>query len=265
MEAIKLIAADLQEGENRYATCPSCGRRGKLSVLREQGRAVYHCFRAGCDLNRGGSLPMSGGGNLVRTRSAPQRTVPTYGTLSAPCKHWQRWLLQTLGFNREHLVRSGVKIESSGRVAYPILSPYGEERGLVLRNYNGGVPKALTVLPQDTPKCSWYRPQGSEPTSHEVWLVEDQPSAVRASMYVPAVALLGVTPSAEVVRELMEHTTRVVWALDADATALALINRQRWALNFEESRVVILPCDLKDMAEDDLAAFIGGNTYDQRD
>ena len=97
---------------------------------------------------------------------------------------------------------------------------------------------------------------GALPAGRTV-IVEDIPSAARAARYGNAIALLGTGVGADYAGEIAAHRTRIVWALDADATAQALRLQRRYSLLFEESYVKVLRCDLKDMPEEELKQLMG--------
>ena len=70
-----------------------------------------------------------------------------------------------------------------------------------------------------------------------------------------AVALMGTALNAEKVAEIQSQHSRVIIALDADATRVAFQHARRWASAFESFRVVILQKDIKDMSQEELHAL----------
>lgn len=252
---IRLLAAELEDGENRRVVCPACqgGSSGErsLSISREGGSTVWHCFRASCT-QAGGT---SQGRKVVRTtpkQAAPKR-LPN--KVLPPNEEWREFLRETVGFDNDHLVAGRVYVTDDGHVAYPIIGPMGERRGYVKRRYDGGSPKALTYL-EERPGLSWYRNASPLPAV----LVEDIPSAIRAARYRTAVALLGTNTTREGIAEIAAHCRSVVWALDADATVQAIRNCTRNAIWFDESSVMTLTKDLKDMTEEELNDRLRSNT-----
>lgn len=255
LEELRLLAADLEEGENRYTDCPSCGRAGKFSIMRDNGRAVYHCFRASCDLHEGGSFSVNGQ-RLVRTRQQPkkQKFTPFEGELEHLDDEWELYLCKHLGFTAEHLAIGRLMYApDEHRIAFPIFSPLGRRRGWSLRSYSGDEPKALTRMDCDEPHLCWYV---TAPETGSVLVVEDQASAIRAARYVNAVALLGTGCNADYAAELAAHARHVTWALDADATQQSIRLHRKYGIMFESSRVMVLERDLKDMGEGDLRRML---------
>jgi len=123
-----------------------------------------------------------------------------------------------------------------------------------LRSYIGHTPKALTYMDSsDTPKTSYYR---THRDSTRVVVVEDIPSAVRASRYVNAVALLGTSCSVEAAWEMAQVFSHVVWALDKDAVRQAYNLQRTHAIMFTKSDVLRLERDLKDETEERLEAIL---------
>ena len=140
------------------------------------------------------------------------------------------------------------------RVAFPIFGPMGTRRGWMLRSYDPGAwNKARTHMDCGEPHMSWY---ASRPTG-VLLVVEDIPSAVRAAQYVDALALCGTGCGPDYVQEIAAHKRRVVWALDADATHNAVKLARANQLLFEDSGVLVLTRDIKDMEENELKDLLG--------
>jgi hypothetical protein len=129
----------------------------------------------------------------------------------------------------------------------------GVRRGYVLRSYESEVrPKTLTRMDVEEPHLSFYHEHSMLPCI----VVEDIPSAVRASFYLNAVALCGTGCPANYANEIAAHYPNVVWALDQDATAESIKLTRRYNLLFDSSATLPLPCDLKDMGEAQIASLL---------
>lgn len=253
---IRLLASTLDDGDNLYTECPACGRAGKFSIMLDNGRAIYHCFRASCRLHEGGSVQM-GGARLVHTRQEPrkQKVTPFEGELEYLDTAWTNYLYRKIGFTDRHLgIGQPMYAPEEHRIAFPIFSPTGRRRGWALRSYDeNNEPKSLTRMDVPEPHMSWYRTEADHRT---VVVVEDIPSAVRAAVYMRSVALLGTGCGPDYAQELSAHARHVVWALDADATTQAIKLHRQHGLLFESSTVLVLPVDLKDMEEDQLCQLL---------
>lgn len=90
-------------------------------------------------------------------------------------------------------------------------------------------------------------------------LTEDQLSAMKVYQAgFTGVALLGTHLEVQRVREIgTQKPSRVIIALDADATALALGMARTWGLAFNKTRVAVLEHDLKDIPRGDIAEALG--------
>lgn len=136
-----------------------------------------------------------------------------------------------------------------------ILSPKGTHRGWVLRNDGSSQPKALTYVEEGEDALSWYLCHESAPTV----LVEDIPSAVRASTYVNAVALCGTGIGSDRASEIAEYATRpIVVALDQDATAKSFEYVKKYNLLWDGPRVLPLKQDIKNMQETQVCDLLRG-------
>ncbi len=255
---ITLLAEPLGLGETVRSHCPVCqGSKPTLTVTRkEDGSVVWNCYRLACDF-RGASH--SHGYYPSSAPKAEAREIPKEytGELRRLSEAEEQILCDRTGITPVQAARARIRYAvAERRYAFPVLSPAGRRRGLVLRSYSGGFPKALTVKETTEPMLAWAAVSDAVPRDGPTFVVEDLPSAVRASEYVHAVALLGTSCSQEYALEIAAFGGDVVWALDADATAKAIkLYREHMNL-FERSRVVTLERDLKDMDEAALADLL---------
>jgi len=127
----------------------------------------------------------------------------------------------------------------------------------VLRDIEGySANKALTYLDKGEVPLSWYRNR-EFPVGIGTILVEDIPSAVRASRHLNAVALMGTGAGIDRAVEIDLIAPRPIYiALDQDATAEAFAIADRWGLLWGQVTVLPLKHDLKDLQESDLEAFL---------
>jgi len=134
-----------------------------------------------------------------------------------------------------------------------IRSPKDQHRGWVLRSLGtASHTKALTYTGGKV-GLSCYKTQPNKPTI----VVEDIPSAVRASSYVNAVALLGTGIGLERAQEIQSHARNgVIMALDQDATGESFRWARKWGLLWGDVKVLPLKCDLKDMNEQELKELL---------
>lgn len=261
---ILLSAAALEPGERDRILCPACGGGSKaeksLSISVDvDGTVRWNCFRASCDEHgRGGEQRRV----QPRTRFEPRKqTVRPYeGELRWTTDEENAFLAEKIGWQEDHIVMARPKYApEDDRYAFPIYSPINVRRGYVLRSYTGGEPKALIRAEIAEPYMSWYAPHDGG----ETWVVEDIPSAVRLAKYVNAVALNGTGVGHDYAQELAAHAPNVVWALDADASALAVRTHRKHGILFDSSRVVILGEDVKDMPEEDIKELVGWTQNNQ--
>lgn len=141
-----------------------------------------------------------------------------------------------------------------GRIAMSVRSPKYMHRGWVLRaitEVEGA--KALTYIDEGEQGISWYKTFPHRGTV----LVEDIPSAVRASRYVNSVALLGTKVGLDRAIEIADHAPRPLYvAFDQDATDQAHRLAQRYALLWQGAQVLPLTKDIKDMKEKDIEELL---------
>lgn len=254
IDCIKLEAMGLEDGESIRVVCPFCSGGGSgeksMNITQMEDTTLYNCHRASC-LERGA---VGGRRNLVHTKSREkrqQRFTPFEGELEYLSTEWCEYLEAKIGWTEAHrdVARPMYAIDED-RIAFPIYSPMGLRRGWVLRSYaaDAGRYKALTRMDSEDPHMSWYRTKNTPC----VVVVEDTPSAVRVAQYADAVAINGGGIGPDYAMEIAAHYNSVVWALDADATATAIKMHTRFAILFNQSRVMVLEKDFKDETEEDL-------------
>ena len=253
--SIQLEGEALANGESRYTECPACGREGKFSISRtENGVILYHCFRASCALHGGGGISTNGyinpmpNPNRVRTRTKFEGSVRPLETEE------RQELTIHCGFTDEALAVSRVRYcEEQNRFAFPILTYIGRRVGWVLRTWDGRTPKSLTYMDTDDDSISFYPNRDDSPT---VIVVEDIPSAVRASKYMDSIALLGTSCTTDRALLIAAHYDHVIWALDLDAFRQALRLQSEHRILFDRCDVMRIERDLKDMTDEQLRELL---------
>ena len=251
------------EGDSRdqgYLDCPNCGGKGKLGFLRTADGIGFRCFRASCTTS--GLLAAHGAVASPMYRAAPTRTVydpeKEAALLVALPPDMDHFLRHRYGLtNLEMRALSPRWIAFRERVAFPIFGSNGQTRGSLLRSWDKQ-PKAIThPYEAEGPLTSWYM-DPVDPGVGTVVLVEDQISAVRASTYCTAVALLGVSMTDAAIDELsMFRPTNVMVALDSDANEAAIaLTRRLLGRVSRDVQWVPLPKDMKDMDRHALSAWM---------
>ena len=133
----------------------------------------------------------------------------------------------------------------------PVFNADGSEAGAVLRSLSGAKPKALSHT--EPLAMAWYR----NPRSDTVIIVEDQLSAMRASLYMNAVALLGTNLNEERADEIKrQRFDRHLIALDKDARAIMMQHALRWR-SLLQLRPILIEKDLKDSSEQEIKEILG--------
>lgn len=261
-EDVLLEAAELDDGESVRIVCPVCGggssKERSMSITKTDGTVLWNCHRLSCEGPGARGAAGDRGGYFVRTKQPErQRKITPYtGSLSHLNGEWRSFLEEKIGWTEEHLIIARpMYADEEDRVAFPIFGPLGYRRGWVLRSYEPFErTKALTRMDVDEPHLSWYRRKNN----NSCIVVEDIPSAVRASIYSDAVALMGTGCNYDYAMEIAAYYPNVVWALDSDATAESIRLCRKYSALFRDSRVLILDKDLKDQEEEELMRNITG-------
>jgi hypothetical protein len=132
----------------------------------------------------------------------------------------------------------------------PVISPKGALRGHVLRvQKESGAKEVKSYKIVDEPWQCWYYHHDTD-----VVVVEDQISALKASSYCTAVALLGTELSQAKFEEILRVSKgRRIWlALDKDATKKGFEYLKRYRIFTDKLFLLMLNKDIKNMSDKEL-------------
>lgn len=249
---ILLLSESLDYGESLRDECPECKAKERtLSVTKTgEGVVLYQCFRASCAL-QGGLCGVSKS-RMKRLTHQMKHKVWEGDTVALP-QEVIVWLEKNWGLPPPRTSNWYYTEDYGGRIAMSVRSPANTHRGWVLRS-DGSQPKALTYLDSGEVGLSWHHTSSELPCTV---VVEDIPSAIRASAYVNAVSLLGTGCGDDKGEEIAAHAPRPIYiALDQDATDEAIELQKRYSLLWDGPRVLPLKQDLKNMNEADLCTLL---------
>lgn len=232
--------------------CPACngGRSGEhtLSVSRRDGFLIWNCHRASCGF-RGyeqSSSTASKSFNVKEDRRRERWQKEIRRAEAVP--DWASDLLLSkwnITSSLSYRARLGYSAESD-RLILPITSTTGDTEGVVLRSLKGAQPKALTYA--EDLAMAYYPKRGSD----SLIIVEDQLSAIRASEYMNAIALLGTNLNeqrAMCLRSLRLRNYYIALDKDAIATQTSHIINYRSLLRLIP---LTLKRDIKDLTDADI-------------
>lgn len=249
---IMLGSMHLPRGATLRTDCPSCHGINTLSISKTDEGILYNCFKARCTLRGfatrcGGTSPTPPKGEIL----VPKKRAMFDGTTTPLSTAMQERLYRLWGVSAPPY---WYETDWNGhRIAMSIRSPQHRHRGWCLRSIDGAKPKVLTYVDENEEGMSWYKTHVYAPTV----VVEDVPSAVRASVHVNAVSLLGTGIGLSRALEIRDWATRpVIMALDKDATATSIKWALKYSLLWGDVKVLELDKDLKDMKEDELCALL---------
>ena len=252
---------DMQIGETRNGTCPSCGQR-KYYMTRKPNGYAYICFRASC-----GYKGFIRSGIDTEQDWTPRKTErpgnPYFDSTTLITRDDMDYFEDRFDVYLGDTPAAAAywcKLAEDGRYVFPMWGPRDEYRGCVLRRpvWSGeptpirqdtayGAKAMVHWEPNVAVRLAWYH-STDEST---VVLVEDQVSAMRiASSGVTSVAILGTTFYSDFVRDFNNwHRGEfdAIIALDPDAATKALKMAHTWGPTFHRPpRVAMLKADPKD-------------------
>lgn len=247
--------------------CPFCARLGSyersLSVSREANGILYRCHRNKCGL-KGWVRADGKQGSASTDRAKGSSKYATYIRSAVSLSEQQKdWLWDEWGMEDRHIRKGGIEYSPAcNRLILPIYSCTKEsafgriEVGSNLRSMDKGVkPKSLICMTTTNDLCMSYYPGSIN--RDVVIVVEDQASAIRASEYCSAVALLGVYMDAVRARAVARlEASRVLFCLDNDAFSTCLSMSQKYGPMMKSSMALCPDRDLKNMSDKQLRKFL---------
>ena len=257
-DQIALIGEGLGMSNTARMKCLYCNDpQHSFTVTRLDDGIVYSCYRDSCRLMNPSTGFIGASGVYRGKQAAPKVLKKVFTGTVHDLTQEQHYILEAVyGFSDHDIACARIKYcPERGRYVLPVLDPYGVQRGVVVRRVGGkddGWPKAISYQDTiDSLLCSWYYATG-DTRFQTIVLVEDIFSAMRvARVGAVGVALLGTHLTVEVLAEIAaQMPTRVIVALDRDATAQAIKHVRAHALVLPNIRYAVLGKDLKDMSGD---------------
>lgn len=258
-ETIMLSAETLPNGQTISIICPWCvgGRTREVSLYITRFGAVikYHCFRASCVGSSSGQIGGIRTAQAVKEKGSPTPHVFDWDTypLTDGALEWL-WTMYYIYEDIAFYYRLSQSVR--GDVVVPMFARTGERTGNIvkLRNPNGR-PKILTYPGESSSGLSWF--MGAHEPTERLIIVEDSFSAIRASEYLDAVALLSTNMNDTKAQEIAAGKYKeVLLCLDADATAVSVRIAKRYRAYLPNVRVVsLVGPDLKNRTQQSLNEF----------
>lgn len=254
-DTLLLEYSHLADGETAAGQlCPACrgGSTGErsLSVSRDGDSLLWKCHRASCGF--GGGSGSKATSYRTQTPSTKGIVGRTYYRAADPLPAEVAELLESKYYLSANQLRLLMWDADAQRVALPVLNSEGELTGCVLRSESGEQPKALSYNEDNA--VAVFRNYSSP----DLIIVEDIYSALRASQYINAAALLGTHLNYERMAALKSlKCKRNYLALDADAFDKTI----KYVREFRNDLTMIpvkLEKDLKNHPPDELNEFFNG-------
>lgn len=277
-EYVKLGAVDIAVGEtSRDIACPSCGHDKDFTVSRTREGILYHCYRAKCGIR--GFAPTIASSITSRKKGKKKKPKTHMRPLARLPAGICRWITQKYNIPSDEILDNHFKWDYTVNYLYmPIYNSIGYEIGACIKRlperfcrkdtnkeYYETQNKVVHYWFNDNAVKLHYPPRvKSSLHDKPVVLVEDTLSAIRVSQFAPAIALLGHNISDSMIKDIRQHTRRVILALDKDTWYMRkrgllptpLYFKKKFGLFFDEFRIVQVPCDPKSMDDKQIQEMI---------
>ena len=264
---IKSAVANIGVSQTVTITCPCCESdyveqnrpsnwrpERSMSVTKDRLGILYHCHRATCPRGNGFIPSLSINEPVKRKEFTPHEYKDSLRSLSEGERHS---LEESYEITEADIHAQGI-LYNSDRSSYifPIRDIRGYDVGLVDRDFSGTRDlKAISYWFNDVPKLHFIL--GPNGKGDKCIVVEDIPSAIKASKYMTAVALLGSHINDLQAAHLARLFTTVILALDNDAFLKAIKLRNKYTFYFKEFMLLRLQEDIKNMKYTELDEMLG--------
>lgn len=233
--------------------CPFCNSgEPSFSITREATGIVYKCHRNKCGIS---GFVRTAGSSDSRPAVEGKSKVGAWLRTATPLMETHKdWLYDWWKLEDRHIRKGGIEFcLANQRLMLPIYSGDGSMVGASFRTMRDNSPKSIICMTDIEALCMSFYKNGDSKVGI---IVEDQASALRASMYCNSVALLGVHMDAlRAVQIARQGWERVIFCLDKDAFSKNIELAQKWGSMMKKYVTVCPPKDLKDMTELDLKGF----------
>lgn len=273
---IREYAADMAVDDQKSGlSCPNCNGGSNaelsLSVKRTANGVQYICHRNKCDWK--GHIPMTAAtldpDRLYKEQKIYDGAKKYYGKLENLPANVSMQLQSKYGLTDEEITKAGWLWSpdmDGGRICMPIKARFGHNVGHSFRTLDKRKkPKnRIIITSTQEPLLCWYRcadekSRGALTFTMPVVIVEDQISALKASRWCNAVALMGTNMNDQKVLELKKCLApKFMLALDEDASVRAAELKRRYEDIFQSGlSVKLLKKDLKDSTDEEIKTALG--------
>lgn len=248
-------------GTKRRFDCPSCGGNETLSISKEDGQVLYHCYKARCGIS--GSRMLLIRKDDIKDTLHSRTVLERQGAIESPFVVPDHWIMGIASKKCFQMLLNTNSIDSytdnKFKVAYdPKLNRLVY---LITDNTNkivGAIGRSLT---NQKPKVFNYNIESNTPFScgkgSTAVLVEDCASACsigRLNEYT-GIALLGTNIKSGYLFHIVSNFNNIIIALDADATGKAIKLKQSIEYYANQVKIWKLKKDLKDMSKEEIQNY----------
>lgn len=256
------LSEQVAYGTSRRFNCPECGGHNTLSITKLKGSIRYNCFKASCGIAGTRTVQMTHKEALnvlalrkpLQDRRAEGRhfAIPEYWIQGLASKKCFQMLLNHNALEAYRLGLFKVAYDPKlDRLVYLIQNSNGSLAGGVGRSLSGQLPKTFNYPnSEQIPFTCGY--------GNTAVLVEDCASACSIGRFkdYTGIALLGTTLRIEYLLYIVNKFSRVIIALDNDATYKSLKLRKTIEAYVKDTHIWTLRKDLKNMTHTEVFEYI---------
>ena len=246
----------LQPNGRLRMDCPVCTKKNTFSVTDDGFSRMYNCFYANCDAKGSTKMRLTKDNSRIAFSSVDKSRV-----VAKPTEFHLPTTFVPLSRSQKAVdyVRSVNSYQAYLDNYVDIMYDIRFDRAVFLIKEKSRVVDAVgKSLSNQKPK--WYR-YGStnfgfniDRGCHNIFIVEDCPSAVSICSFVSSIALLGTSLLPQHITTIKNYKKAIV-ALDKDATSKSCLIARKLS-QYVDTTVAFLSNDLKDLKDDEREQFV---------
>jgi len=224
----------INQAPSRDFTCPYCNSKAGTMISRDTYSVLFTCFRVTCPQVGSIRLALDGTGNYLQNSRdkiplVPPFTPKYFKEEITPLTEEQGFYIQ----NKFEITHQDFNISyspNSNRYMIPLYSKEGTLWGWGARSYEKNIStKFLLYVEQEGSKL-YYPPLGATKwqEADTVILVEDVISAMKVSMHIPSISILGTNLSKKQQEELVKNFQHIIIWLDQDTWQAPINAGRNW-------------------------------------
>ena len=253
LQKIDFDYINIHEGGSLRLDCPLCLNRNTLSIKKIDGKVLWNCFHVSCDykgVNSTGYSIKDIENIFDKKKEEEQKFIMPKSFVSIYPNKKAMQYLKEYNINPYDCNARIVYDVKQDRIVF-LIDIDGIVRGAVGRTLSNKIPRWFKYN-----ICNYPFVVGSDETTAVI--VEDCVSACAVSFLHTGIAIMGTSLSDKHANYIRSKFRKVYICLDPDANSKTFDIQKSLGYNID-SKIVLIPKDLKYMQQEDIKRLLNGN------